>query len=226
MLSSVFGSAGRVLRVAERGFARALVLLDPVCVPLQDSHARLAVDIQRERLNRRFRTCGPDVNILAPDLILGHEYIDIGKGVHVHPRCRWEVVWLGEGNPRPGLEIGTGTNAGFNLNICCSSRVRIGRHVIFASNVLLSDAVHNYENTELPIMSQGVRSAGPVVVEDGCWIGFGAVILPNVIVGRQSVVGSGAVVTRSIPPFSVAVGNPARVVRSYDPESRQWKTVA
>jgi acetyltransferase-like isoleucine patch superfamily enzyme len=218
-------SPGRLLDAFERRFARILTVLDPLSVPAHASLGRLGVHMRSERLNGRFRACGPWVNIIAPDLILGHEFIDIGSGVNVLPRCRWEVIWLGEDHPKPSLEIGAGTGAGYNFNIGCCNRVEIGKKVMFASNVLVTDAVHNYEDTESPIMVQGLRSGGPVIIEDGCWIGFGAVILPGVVVGTQSVVGAGSVVTRSIPAYSVAVGNPARVVRRYDPQTGTWKAV-
>jgi len=59
-----------------------------------------------------------------------------------------------------------------------------------------------------------IRGAKPVVVEDEVWIGFNVVVLPGVRVGTQSIIGAGAVVTKDVPPRSVAVGNPARVIRS------------
>jgi acetyltransferase-like isoleucine patch superfamily enzyme len=219
-------SVARLVRGFERGVSRGLLLADPVWVPLREHGSRVAGHMRQERLNRRFRSCGRDVNILEPDLILGHEFIDVGGGVNVHPRCRWEVIWRGEGSPHPSLEIGERMNAGFNFTIGCSERVTIGSHVLIANNVLITDSVHNYEDTASPIMLQGVRTGGPVVLEDGCWIGFGAIVLPGVVVGTQSVIGGGSVVTESVPPFSVAVGNPARVVREYVPETREWKPVA
>ena len=62
--------------------------------------------------------------------------------------------------------------------------------------------------------TQGFSDLAPVIIEDDVWIGARAIILPGVIIGKGSVIGAGAVVAKSIPPYSVAVGNPARVVKT------------
>jgi acetyltransferase-like isoleucine patch superfamily enzyme len=87
------------------------------------------------------------------------------------------------------------------------------------------DHNHEFANTELPILEQGVTEGGRIIVERGCWLGHGAVIVCNrgdLILGRNSVVGANAVVTKSFPPFSVIVGNPARLVKTYDQQSKKW----
>ena len=98
-----------------------------------------------------------------------------------------------------------------------------GRNVLVATNVLLTDSLHCYEDPSVPIMRQPVVSNGPVVIEDDCWLGFGCVVLPGVVVGMHSVVGANAVVVSSVPPFSVVVGSPARVVRQWNPSTAQWE---
>ncbi|WP_305847127.1 DapH/DapD/GlmU-related protein, partial [Zoogloea sp. LCSB751] len=65
---------------------------------------------------------------------------------------------------------------------------------------------------------QGVETALPVTIEDRVWIGGGAILLPGVTIGRRAIIGAGAVVTRDIPADSVAVGNPARVIRTLCPD--------
>ena len=101
-----------------------------------------------------------------------------------------EGCWI---NARGGIEIG--------------SNVMIGPHCIIQSQN------HVFEDVTKPISLQGyVRM--PVTIEDDCWIGAQVIILPGVHIGRGSVVGAGSVVTKNIPPYSVAVGNPARVIRS------------
>jgi acetyltransferase-like isoleucine patch superfamily enzyme len=65
-----------------------------------------------------------------------------------------------------------------------------------------------------------------IVVEDGVWIGGGAIITAGVHIGRNAVVGAGAVVTKDVPPYSVAIGNPAKVVKQYDFELKKWVKVS
>lgn len=92
--------------------------------------------------------------------------------------------------------------------------------IIIEDDVLIGCGVHIYvENHKfsdptLLISEQGHTDAQQVRLKSGCWIGANAILLPGVTVGRNSVVGAGAIVTKSIPDFTIAVGNPARVIRN------------
>jgi acetyltransferase-like isoleucine patch superfamily enzyme len=102
--------------------------------------------------------------------------------------------------------------------------VTIGNSVIFAQNIVMSGLNHSYEDISLPISKQKETTA-LITVEDECWIGANAVITAGVTIGKHSVVAAGSVVTKNIPPYSVAVGNPARVIKKYDFEAKQWVRV-
>jgi acetyltransferase-like isoleucine patch superfamily enzyme len=74
---------------------------------------------------------------------------------------------------------------------------------------------------------KNVRSAGEgigknIIIEDGVWIGFGAIILPGVRIGYKSIIGAGAIVSKDIPPNSIAAGNPCKIIREYDPLKETW----
>ena len=99
--------------------------------------------------------------------------------------------------------------------------VIIGNHVILAQNIVMSGLNHRYEDINLPISKQNVNTS-LIKIEDECWIGANAVITAGVTLGKHSIVAAGSVVTKNIPPYSVAVGNPARVIKQYDFEKRQW----
>ncbi|MCK7499235.1 MAG: hypothetical protein MZW92_58750 [Comamonadaceae bacterium] len=71
----------------------------------------------------------------------------------------------------------------------------------------------------MPPNLRPVVSKGPVIIEDEVWLGQGVVVLPNVRIGRSSIIGANAVVTHDIPPYSVAAGAPAKVIRTIDPSS-------
>lgn len=99
--------------------------------------------------------------------------------------------------------------------------VSIGNQVIIAQHVVISGLNHTYESIDLPIRQQPVVSL-PVVIEDECWIGSNAVITAGVRVGKHAVVAAGSIVTKNVPAYTIVAGNPARVIKYYDPELRVW----
>jgi acetyltransferase-like isoleucine patch superfamily enzyme len=127
---------------------------------------------------------------------------------------RW--VWIGEGNSirchEGFLRIEDKVVFGTNDTVTAYLDVRIGEGTLFADSVYVGDFDHRYEDPDVPIRKQGIV-ASPVRIEAGCWIGEKATVLRGAKIGRGSVVGAHAVVRDDIPPYSVAVGIPARVVK-------------
>ena len=89
----------------------------------------------------------------------------------------------------------------------------IGNDVRIASNAVLLSSSHRYDDVGVPMHAQGVERR-PTVIEDDVWVGAHVVVTGGVRIGAHSIIGAGAVVLKDIPPFSVAVGIPARIVRS------------
>ena len=118
-------------------------------------------------------------------------------------------------------EVQIGANALVGLGNVIIGPVKIGDNVILAQNIVASGLNHHYTDVRQPIYKQGVGVA-PIVIEDDCWIGANAVITAGVTIGKHSVVAAGAVVTKNIPPYSVAVGNPSRVIKRYDEVQKEW----
>lgn len=102
--------------------------------------------------------------------------------------------------------------------------VTIGNHVIFAQNIVVSGLNHGYEDVAIPPSQQKV-SVHPILVSDNVWIGANSVITAGVTIGKHAVIGAGSVVTKNIPAYSVAVGNPARVIKQYDFKTNHWITI-
>jgi acetyltransferase-like isoleucine patch superfamily enzyme len=103
--------------------------------------------------------------------------------------------------------------------------IHIERDVILSASALIVDHLHAYEDVTLPIAQQGVTEGGRIRIGQGCWIGHAAAIICDkgeLILGRNCVVAANAVVTRSFPPYSVIAGNPARVVKQFDPVKGVW----
>jgi acetyltransferase-like isoleucine patch superfamily enzyme len=118
-------------------------------------------------------------------------------------------------------DVLVGKNSLIGLGNVIIGPVTIGDNVILAQNIVASGLNHNYSDTTQPIHQQGV-SVAPIVIEDDCWIGANTVITAGVTIGRHCVIAAGAVVTKNIPPYAVAVGNPARVIKQYDQSRNEW----
>lgn len=112
------------------------------------------------------------------------------------------------------ITVGYGVQINYNALIDASSgSITIGNNVLIGPNCVLRAANHVFTDTTKPIKAQGY-SGGPITIGDDCWLGSNVVVLKNVTIGKGSIIGAGAVVNRDIPPFSIAVGVPARVVGS------------
>lgn len=125
-------------------------------------------------------------------------------------------------NPR--LEIGDGTYIGNRSHIMVVGNMKIGRNVLVADKVYISDNLHGFEDINMPISAQPLKHA-PVVIDDEVWLGENVCVLPGVTIGKHSVIGSNSVVTKDIPPYSVAVGSPAKIIRQYDEKTGRWESV-
>ena len=166
---------------------------------------------------RRFRSFGERSVICFPVTALyGEEFVDIGDGCIIGPSCSLSAgVAPGHDiSPSPGVRIGNGVLLGRGSGIVAHSSVEIGDDVFTGHHVYITDANHGYEDTSLPIGRQFAASRA-VRVGSGSWLGHGTVVLPGADIGRNVAVGAGSVVTGALPDFSVAVGNPARVIRRY-----------
>lgn len=115
------------------------------------------------------------------------------------------------------IEIGDNTNISANCMLMSESRLYIGRNVLIAGmTYIVAGGNHGFSRTDVPIIRQACDSKGGVRIEDNCWLGANVTLLDGVTIGRDSVIGAGAVVTKSIPAFAIAVGVPARVIRYRD----------
>lgn len=102
--------------------------------------------------------------------------------------------------------------------------VQIGNDVMLAQNIVVSGMNHGYEDISLP-PSRQKDICKQIVIGDNVWIGANSVITIGVQIGKHSIIGAGSVVTKDIPAFSVAVGNPAKVIKQYNFSSQAWEKV-
>lgn len=130
----------------------------------------------------------------------------VGEGVDIRPPLR---VDYGH-----NITIGDGSWVNFGLTALDVAPIVIGQDVLIGPNCCLYTAIHP---TEPGPRRAKWESAAPITLEDNVWLGGSVVVCPGVTIGENSIIGAGAVVTRDIPANSIAVGNPARVIRALDP---------
>lgn len=102
--------------------------------------------------------------------------------------------------------------------------VIIGNHAMFAQNVVLSGMNHSYQDISIASRYQPCTTS-TIIIEDEVWLGANVVVTAGVTIGKHSVVAAGSVVTKDVPAYSVVAGNPAKVIKQYDPASTEWKKV-
>ena len=136
--------------------------------------------------------------------------LEIGEHALLEPH-----VWLtAPGSAR--IRIGSGTFLNIAVMVAALELVEIGDHCMFANGCFVTDSNHRFEDPDRPVPWQGFSSRGPTRIGDNVWCGAGVVVTSGVTIGERAVIGANSVVTSDIPPFSVAAGAPARVLRTIE----------
>lgn len=154
----------------------------------------------------QLKRCGPDCVFEAGVLVFHPENVELGDNVYVG---HYAIL---KGYYKNTMRIGDETWIGQQAFLHSAGGIDIGARVGIGPGVRIITSSHAEAGREVPILSSPVELA-PVVIEDDCDLGVSAVILPGVRIGRGAQIGAGAVVTEDIPPFTVAVGVPAKVTR-------------
>lgn len=113
-----------------------------------------------------------------------------------------------------GFDIEIGDYSGIGRDCKVPSNTKIGNFVMMGPNVTIHSANHKYDNLEIPMLQQGVIKYGSTIIEDDVWIGSHAIILPGLVIRKGSIIGTGSVVTKSFPEYSIIAGNPAKIIGS------------
>ncbi|MFD2873854.1 acetyltransferase [Mucilaginibacter ximonensis] len=166
--------------------------------------------------------------IRLPIDIRGKKFIDFGNSLTTGKYCRFEALVKGiEKQDKHSLVFGSNVTINDSVHIGAMNSVIIGNDVLIASKVFISDHSHgDYKEigTDPSIPpAQRKEVAAAVVIEDNVWIGEFVSILPGVTIGQGSIIGTMSVVNKSIPPFCIAVGAPARVIKKYNFDNKQWE---
>lgn len=166
--------------------------------------------------------------IRFPFDIRNEKNIIIGKGFTSGRNCRIEVCGEDLSPEEKCLRIGGNVQINDYVHIAACKEVIIGNHVLIASKVFISDINHGDYQSESDFdlsipPEKHPLSSEPIRIGDFVWLGESVCVLSGVTIGEHSVIGALSCVTKSIPPYSIAVGNPARVIKTYNCETRHWE---
>lgn len=170
-------------------------------------------------LSKRFRFCGASVHFEKIYLLVGGKYISIGKNSSIQRGC-YLTAWDQYKDQRflPEIVIGNNVNIGAFNHITAINKIVIGDGCLTGKWVTITDNSHGDAHSkdcfEKMPSERELTSKGEVIIKNNVWIGDKATILPGVTVGENCVIGANSVVTNDVPPFSVVVGNPAKVIRT------------
>lgn len=169
-------------------------------------------------VKHKFRSVGCKTFFGKFSQLMGADHIVVGSYTVIGKGC-WLTAWESHGQGEvfnPEISIGDNVNIGAYCHITSTNKILIGNGVLTGKWVTITDNSHGditFDNLNLRPNKRIVTSKGSVVIGDNVWIGDKVTILPGVIIGKGAVIGAGAVVTRDIPAFGVAVGNPAKVIK-------------
>lgn len=159
--------------------------------------------------------------VRRPVYIRGKKGMAFGEGFTTGYRCRFEIF-----NTCDGVKLNIEKNCkiGDNVHIVASENVTIGENCLMASNIFISDTNHG-GNNDLPTTPPDERplTSKSVVIGRNVWLGEGVCVLPGAAIGDGCIIGAHSVVNGAIPDNTIAVGAPAKVVKKYNFETKQWE---
>lgn len=168
--------------------------------------------------------------IRFPIVVRGKRNIDFGKGLTTGVGCRIEAYQKENSNEKV-IHIGKNVQINDYVHITAMNKVVIGDNVLMASKIYISDCSHGFyeggDNDSNPdqIPMDRKYKVGEVIIGDNVWLGEFVSVLPDVIIGKGSIIGANSVVTKNIPAYSIAIGSPARVIKKYNFSTQRWEIV-
>jgi len=171
-----------------------------------------------------FPKTGTDTYIDPSAQFLGASRIAIGSRCSIGEDCWFNVNQRGvEG---PAIIVGDSCFIGRRNFFTAGSQIILGDYALTGVDCHFLGANHSFADPLKPYVISEVPTEEPIMIGTNCWLGSSVIVLRGVRIGYGSIIGAGAVVTRDIPPFSIAVGNPAQVLRRYNFASGQWTAIS
>jgi acetyltransferase-like isoleucine patch superfamily enzyme/GT2 family glycosyltransferase len=163
--------------------------------------------------SRQLQFIGKNTALSCSSFFIGEQYISIGNNSFIGKRCVI-TAWGKRGSDQfdPNISIGDNVCIGDDCHITAINRIKIGNDVLLGKKITITDNSHgkiDLENLKIPPLQRELYSKGEIIIGDKVWIGDKATILPNVTIGEGAIIGANSVVTKDVPAYAVAVGNPS-----------------
>lgn len=171
----------------------------------------------------QFKHFGKKSRIIAPLRLNGKKNIDIGSKTYIAYNT-WLASVAITGEKESILKIGNGCAIGHFNHIYATKSIIIEDYVLTADKVFIADSLHGYENPFMPVIQQPVKQISTVIIGEGSWLGENVCVI-GAKIGKHCVIGANSVVTKNIPDYSVAVGTPAKIIKQYNFETKQWENL-
>lgn len=187
--------------------------LGPIALCCYRGSIRLKAKLFSLLVSGAFARFGRRSVFIPPLRVSGEARIAVGEGVFVGAGAWLQTLPDGK-NLSPALLIGDRVSI---AGLCVLSAVRsveLESDVLLARNVYISDHSHKFDDTERPVLAQGIDNIAAVLIKRGAWLGQNVVVCPGVTIGLGAVIGANSVVTADVADYSIAVGAPARVVKT------------
>lgn len=146
--------------------------------------------------------------------------VHVGENVFIH---RDPTFIVRKDNNDCGIYIKDNVYLGRYINLHTASKITISKNCVVSDYVFISTLTHGMDPEKGPILSQEDYDKGEVFLGENVFLGFNSKILPGVNLGDWTIVGAGAVVTKSFPGYCVLAGNPAKIIKLYNHESKEWE---
>lgn len=179
--------------------------------------------IRSKKVSNKIGTCGIGFTAGKGIKIFNGECIEIGKNVNINDYAVFAPLKsYNDKTYNPKIIIGNNVHIGTQNRFGCMDEIKIEDNVLFAAFVHVTDHSHGYEDINISVKKQDIISKGPILIKSNSWLGYGCQIMSGVTIGRNSVVAAGAIVTKDVPDYTIVAGNPAKVIKKYDFDTRSW----
>jgi acetyltransferase-like isoleucine patch superfamily enzyme len=172
-----------------------------------------------------FFDIGKNTTIIPPFRFANLGLIKLGNNVCIHSNCWIHALKTQKNDSSPILTIENNVSIGQNSTISAAKKIIIEEYAFTAPNVYISDHGHEFHDITLPIAKQGIRNLHEVRIGAHSWLGQNSAILPGASIGKHCVIGANSVVNSNIPDYSVAVGAPAKVIKTFNFDKNRWERV-